>query len=585
MKLIRSMLFTLLCAIAQGALAQTSGYPELDDMVPVWKAAQQTTFGYPASQNSLLAHFYEWYVASGMDVVNLNNAGDPMTDEPSTLSTQKFERQVIEFFAPLYDFPLDDVWGIVTHSGTDGNNHGIYFGVNYLRNKTQMEPVLYVSDEAHYSNMRLAHLQNLEMRLVASDSMGRMIPDSLEKVLVTSRPALMVYAMGSTFKGAIDDQKALNAVLDAHPEIPGVYRHVDAALFGGYLPFTPYRSLVSRDTMRYESISVSGHKFFGIDSPCGLFLCTREVYDKQENYNVTYLNSNMRMINCSRDALDPLKFWWLIKYHGFEGWEYQASQLFHQRDYLKQQLDSIGWPCWVNDYSNTVFFRRPSQQVVSKYTLAQGYDERFGGELAHVVVMQHVTEEKINMFIADLTAEQTVPVSWDSLFVDKVRAWRDGDGNIEHTNNSRDGITVTFDGPGKYCGFSYDEIYFYKADARLTFTSTVGDISRIEISGTQVRTVYPDGWTWVPEEQVDVSYYRGKLIWEGTPVAAVVMNGSDETIDIKDISQIVFTINGTPTAIRNISQGQSQPRKLIKDGQLLIKHNEKTYNAAGIEVY
>ena len=61
-----------------------------------------------------------------------------------------------------------------------------------VRNQTQLEPVLYVSDEAHYSNMRLAHLQNLDMRLVASDSMGRMIPDSLEKVLMTSRPALMV---------------------------------------------------------------------------------------------------------------------------------------------------------------------------------------------------------------------------------------------------------------------------------------------------------------------------------------------------------------------------------------------------------
>lgn len=259
------------------AWAQNAIDPELDAMVEVWKTAQQTTFGYPASQESNLASFYEWYLASGMDLVNLNNAGDPMTDDPSTLSTQKFERQVIEFFAPLYDFQLDNVWGIVTHSGTDGNNHGIYSGVNYLRNKTGMEPVLYVSDEAHYSNMRLAHLQNIEMYLVASDSMGRMIPDSLEAVLVTSRPALMVYAMGSTFKGAIDDQKALNAVLASHPEIPVVYRQVDAALFGGYLPFTPYRELVSRAKMEYESISVSGHKFFGLDSPSGLFICTREV--------------------------------------------------------------------------------------------------------------------------------------------------------------------------------------------------------------------------------------------------------------------------------------------------------------------
>ena len=182
--------------------------------------------------------------------------------------------------------------------------------------------------------------------------------------------------------------------------------------------------------------------------------------------------------------------------------------------------------------------------------------------------------------------EQGDYVSWDSLFVDKVWAWRDGDGNIVNTNNTKDGITVTFDGPGKYCGFAYGEIYFYKADAKLTFTSTVGEISRIEISGTQIRKNYPDGWTWVPEEKVDVSYYRGKLIWEGTPTTSVDMNGSDDTIDIKDISKIVFTVSGKPTAIGNISQsqGQSQPRKLIKDGQLLIKVNGKTYNVAGVRL-
>ena len=385
--------------------AQSSGYQKLDEWTEVWKKGQQTYFGYPANQQSPLHEFYEWYLSTGMDVVNLNNAGDPMTDDPWWMSSQAFERDVIEFFAPLYGFAKDSVWGIVTHSGTDGNNHGIYFGANYLFNKTGKRPVVYVSDEAHYSNMRLCDLQNLEVRLIKSDAMGRMIPEELEKALDTSRPALMVYAMGSTFKGAIDDQKALNAVLASHPEIPAVYRHVDAALFGGYLPFSPYRELVDRDTMHYESISVSGHKFFGLDSPSGLFICTKEIYDNQVDYNVPYLNSNMRMINCSRDALDPLKFWWLTKSIGHTGWTFQAAKLLAQRDYLKQQLDSIGWPNWVNDYSNTVFFRRPSQRVISKYTLAQGYDDRFGGELAHVVVMQHVTKEKIDMFIADLIEE------------------------------------------------------------------------------------------------------------------------------------------------------------------------------------
>ena len=386
-------------------LAQTSGFPKLDEWVETWKAGQQTFFSYPVNQQSEMRDFYEWYLGAGMEVINLNNAGDPMTDKPWRMSSHAFERDVIEYFAPLYGFTRDNVWGIVTHSGTDGNNHGIYFGANYLKNKTGMAPVLYVSDEAHYSNMRLAHLQNLEMRLIKSDAMGRMIPQELEKALDTSRPVLIIYAMGSTFKGAIDDMPTLNAVLDRHPEIPAIYRHVDAALFGGYLPFTEHRMMVSHEAMRFESIAISGHKFFGIDSPSGLFLCTRDVYENQADFNVTYLNSNMRMISCSRDAVQPLKFWWIIQKVGTEGWTEQAANIMRCTAYLKQQLDSIGWPAWVNRYSNTVFFRRPSDDIIAKYTLALGHDDKFGGNLAHVVVMQHVTKEKINGFISDLMDE------------------------------------------------------------------------------------------------------------------------------------------------------------------------------------
>lgn len=403
----KSRLFLLLALLfsALNLLAQTSGFQKLDEWVEVWKTGRQTYFGYPANQQSEMSDFYKWYLSVGMEVVNLNNAGDPMTDKPWRMSSHAFERDVIEYFAPLYGFTRDNVWGIVTHSGTDGNNHGIYFGANYLKNKTGMDPVLYVSDEAHYSNMRLAHLQNLEMRLIKSDAMGRMIPQELEKALDTSRPVLIIYAMGSTFKGAIDDMPTLNAVLDRHPEIPAIYRHVDAALFGGYLPFTEHRMMVSHEAMRFESIAISGHKFFGIDSPSGLFLCTRDIYESQADFNVTYLNSNMRMINCSRDAVQPLKFWWIIQKVGTEGWTEQAANIMRCTAYLKQQLDSIGWPAWVNRYSNTVFFRRPSDDIIAKYTLALGHDDKFGGNLAHVVVMQHVTKEKINGFISDLMDE------------------------------------------------------------------------------------------------------------------------------------------------------------------------------------
>lgn len=385
-------------------VAVSSGFEQLDRWASECLAERSMTLGYPGNNDIRLEEFYRWYTGNNLESMIINNAGDPFEEGDHTLSSLDFEREVIQYFAPKYGFDGNDLWGIVTMSGTDGNNHGIYFGVNYLKRKTGRMPVVYVSDEAHYSNYRLCDLQHLEVRLVKSDSMGRMVPDSLEKVLDPTRPCLIVYAMGSTFKGAIDDQKALDDVLARH-EGMAVYRHVDAALFGGYLPFTEYKDLVDRRKTGFDSISVSGHKFFGIDSPCGLFITTRDVYDNQSTYDISYLNANMRMINCSRSGIEPLKFWWLMKTVGDEGWTEQAARIFENTRYLKSELKRIGWPYWNNEYSNTVIFRRPSAKVVRKYNLACGEDAAFGGKLSHVVVMQHVTKDSIDRLIADLRNE------------------------------------------------------------------------------------------------------------------------------------------------------------------------------------
>lgn len=382
----------------------SSGFEQLDRWASECLAERSMTLGYPGNNDIRLEEFYRWYTGNNLESMIINNAGDPFEEGDHTLSSLDFEREVIQYFAPKYGFDGNDLWGIVTMSGTDGNNHGIYFGVNYLKRKTGKMPVVYVSDEAHYSNYRLCDLQHLEVRLVKSDSMGRMVPDSLEKVLDPTRPCLIVYAMGSTFKGAIDDQKALDDVLARH-EGMAVYRHVDAALFGGYLPFTEYKDLVDRRKTGFDSISVSGHKFFGIDSPCGLFITTRDVYDNQSTYDISYLNANMRMINCSRSGIEPLKFWWLMKTVGDEGWTEQAARIFENTRYLKSELKRIGWPYWNNEYSNTVIFRRPSAKVVRKYNLACGEDAAFAGKLSHVVVMQHVTKDSIDRLIADLRNE------------------------------------------------------------------------------------------------------------------------------------------------------------------------------------
>lgn len=362
-------------------------------------------FGYPMNHKSRLIGFYRWFAGSGLNLMVPNNCGDPFDSSHHhvKINTLDFEREVIELLGPLYGFDKDNIWGITTFSGTDGNNHGIYFGAKYLEKKTGLKPVVYVSDSAHYSSMRLADLQNLDLALIPSNVHGQMITEEFEKAFNPERPALVIYAMGTTFKGGIDDMKAVNAILAKYPDT-AVFRHVDGALFGGYMPYTEYRDIVNRNVNHFDSIAVSGHKFFGMDEPAGFFLTTKEVRDSQNRYDISYLNCSMPMINCSRSAITPLKFWWIFQHTSKEEFTEQAAMMLENAKWLKNELEKMGWPVWLEPMSNTVYFKRPAQSVVKKYDLAPDFDERLGGELSHVVVMQHVTKERLKVFLDDVKA-------------------------------------------------------------------------------------------------------------------------------------------------------------------------------------
>ena len=367
--------------------------------------AKKTAVGYPCNQNFHLADFYHWFAVSGLSDVNMNNVGDPREASLYALNTHEFENEVINFFAPFYGFDHEEVWGIISTGGTDGNNHGIYFGVNYLRSQNDSPIVIYVSEEAHYSIKKIADLQNIEMRLVPANTNGEMDIAQFEEMLDVNRPALVVIAMGTTFKGGIDDQSAIDEVLKRKPPV-AVYRHMDAALFGGFLPFSAYGSLVNRKVQWFDSIAVSGHKFFGFDEPLGIFITSRAVLGRQNPFQVSYLNASVPTISCSRSAVAPLKLWWQIHKTGVHGYRTQAELILRNAQYLKDGLDKINYPAWKNPISNTVYFKRPAQWVMEKWELAPSWDDRLGGDLAHDIVMRHEGTQRIDHFLRDMHTSQ-----------------------------------------------------------------------------------------------------------------------------------------------------------------------------------
>ena len=358
--------------------------------------------GYPFDQESGLAGFYEWLAGTGLGGVTLINVGDPYKTDWDMLNTDEFERECVDFLAGAYGFG-DDYWGVISNGGTDGNMHGIYFGRKALAEVSDIPPVLYVSEEAHYSLKKIGDIQNIETRVVRAQRMGGMDVSDFARRLDPSRPAIVAVAIGGTFKGAIDDQRAIGEVLSEVNPV-AAYRHLDVALFGGYLPFLDdpaAREIVDASKMGFDSLAVSGHKFFSLNEPAGVFICRRKALGSALGSPIPYLNGTVPTISCSRSGLDALKLFWCIKSLGADGLRRQALRSLEMADLLLSELSKAGIRAYKNPYSNTVFFDRPSERAVKKYALACGEYDGFG-KLAHIVSMQYFTPELVRSIVSDI---------------------------------------------------------------------------------------------------------------------------------------------------------------------------------------
>lgn len=361
--------------------------------------------GYPFDQGTNLAPYYKWLADTGLADITLINVGDPYKTDWDMLNTDEFERAVIDFLADAYGFNGNH-WGVISNGGTDGNMHGIYFGRKALADKSPLEPILYVSEEAHYSLRKIGDIQNIETRTIRALKNGEMDIDDFRKQLDASRPALVAIAIGGTFKGAIDDQYAIDKVLRENPP-PAVYKHLDVALFGGYLPFlddSEANNIVNASKMNFDSLAVSGHKFLSMNEPAGIFICKKETLACVHGNPVPYLNGVIPTLSCSRSGFDALKLYWRLHSVGKEGLKEQATHSLKMAELLLAKLQEANVPAWrSNKYSNTIYFKRPKIEVVKKYALACSEYADFG-ELAHVVAMQYFTPELVDKIVADISS-------------------------------------------------------------------------------------------------------------------------------------------------------------------------------------
>lgn len=346
--------------------------------------------GYPAAVE------YDYQNLFPLLNYSLNNVGDPFV-ESNDMHSKQFEREVVSFFADLFQAPASNHWGYVTNGGSEGNLYALY-----LARELYPQGMVYYSEATHYSVQKNIHLLNMDSIVIRSNEKGEMDYEDLGETIQwhRHRPAIILANIGTTMTEAKDDVPTIRSILKRFA-IKNAYIHCDAALAGIYL------ALLGRGTFDFshgaDSVAISGHKFIGSPLPCGVVL-VKKAYKDRIGRSIPYIGTLDTTISGSRNGITPLFLWQAIQKMGREGLEQRALKALALAEYAEQRLQERGIPAWRNESALTVVFPQPSESICRKWQLASD-----GGQ-SHIICMPGVSRTQIEEFIEDMTRKE-VPLA------------------------------------------------------------------------------------------------------------------------------------------------------------------------------
>ena len=203
--------------------------------------------------------------------------------------------------------------------------------------------------------------------------------------------------------------------------------------------------------------------------------------------------------------------------------------------------------------------------------------------LANPWTINALTEDEAILAIFEEAAPSDPNVAtWGTGFLSYINAYRKEVHGGENVNkdNVKDGITAFYEGTRNSDGLSWGQMYVTGGvDSKLIFSHESRKFTKIEIYGvlTQYSTTAFNDWAWNAE--------IGAFVWEGEPTDSVIVqstNGS-EKISMVGLKRIVFSLEHSTEAISNTAANVNAV-KVVRNGQIFILKNGKTFNALGAEV-
>jgi histidine decarboxylase len=324
----------------------------------------------------------------------LNNVGDPDQAAAFPAHTKDLEREVVDIVATLLRAPVDDRWGYVTTGGSEGIEYGLL-----LARTLYPDAVVYTSTMAHWCVPKITNKLRMSTVTVRALPDGRMDLRDLRVALRQHRhhPAIVLATIGTTLTEAVDDVAEIRRALADAP-ISRSFVHADAALSGLPLALLPPDPKVGFDLADgADCVSISGHKFLGSITPCGIVV-TRRSLKSRLGGSVELLGTHDTTIGGSRSGHTSLILWYALHRYGLDGLRDRVRQARSLAAFAVDQLSHIGWPAWRHPHAMTVVIDAPPAGLAARWAIPVS-DGR-----AHLITSPSVSTAQIGALVAELAA-------------------------------------------------------------------------------------------------------------------------------------------------------------------------------------
>jgi glutamate/tyrosine decarboxylase-like PLP-dependent enzyme len=327
--------------------------------------------------------------------------------------TQKIEKELIELCAvDILKGQPSSHDGYVASGGTEANIQAVWIYRNYFIeefNAKLDEIAILCSEDSHYSFDKASNLLSVSIHKVSVDEEERFllkesITSQINKAKAQGKRYFIVVAnMMTTMFGSVDDIDLYVECLKASSI--KFKMHVDGAFGGFYYPFANEDCILNFQNEHVTSVTLDAHKMAQAPYGTGIFIIKKGFMKYVSTKEASYIKGQDSTLIGSRSGANAIAVWMILMKHGPFGWFEKIYILQKRATWFCEHLSDLGIRYFRFPNTNivTIKSRSISKETATKFGLVP--DNHHAPNWYKIVVMSHVTIEKLSLLLESLKAE------------------------------------------------------------------------------------------------------------------------------------------------------------------------------------